>query len=97
MWLDSRPQVGATVQVEFDPPEGTGLETIRAAGLVVWASAEKEFDGYQVGLRFTDIDDDDRKTIQTLVRNVLMLGEQGATGEWLYVTGEIRTEDLKPG
>jgi len=96
VWLDSRPPVGATVQVEFDPPEGTGLEAIRAAGLVVWAGAEREFDGYQVGLRFTDIDDDDRKTIQTLVRNVLMLGEAGATGEWLYVTGEIHTEDLKP-
>lgn len=97
VWLDSRPQVGATVQVEFDPPEGTGLETIRASGLVVWASAEKEMDGYQAGLRFTDIDDEDRRTIQTLVRNVLMLGEQGATGEWLYATGEIRTEDIKPG
>lgn len=96
VWLDSRPEVGASVQIELDPPEGTGLETVRAEGLVVWASPERDGAGHQVGLRFVDIDDEDRRTIQVLVRNVLMLGEEGATGEWLYVTGEIRTEDLKP-
>jgi len=76
-----RPTRGASVQVEFDPPEPIEGGPIRAVSEVVWVRRTQAAEDFEVGLRFLEITDEDRRRVADLVRNKLVLGDEHADVE----------------
>jgi len=73
-----RPSRGASVQVEFDPPNAKDAGPIRAVSDVVWVRRTQGGEDYEVGLRFSEITDEDRRRVADLVRDKLVLGDESA-------------------